>query len=262
MNRYLLSITFFVGMLAGAAHATETVSFSSATDWGDPTKLTGLLSKPRGEGPFPAAVLLHQCNGLDDTVGPQWEKKLLGWGYVVLRVDSLGPRGLKNVCAYETKGSYDGDVFESDTRVEDANGAKQYLATLPYVAKDKIALIGWAHGGAAVLFTLVTEAPKGPFAAAVALYPSCGVLMAEINAPLLILIGDKDTWSVAAVCKQLEQPSLGTHRFERVMYRGAHHGFDESGADRTEHGHTVRYQAKAAADAGERIRAFLANHLK
>ena len=262
MFRHLLSVTILLGMLATSALAAEKVAFPSATDWGDPTKLTGLLSKPSGDGPFPAVVLLHQCMGIGDAVGPAWEKRLVGWGYVVLRIDSLAPRGLKNVCAYETKGSYDGDVFESDTRVEDANGGKNFLATLPYVAKHRIALMGWSHGGAAVLFTLVTEAPTGPFKAAVALYPGCGVLMAEINAPLLIQIGEKDTWSVAAVCKQLEQPSLGTLRFERIVYPGAHHGFDEAGADRTEHGHTIRHDAKAAADASERIKAFLAKHLK
>ena len=120
MFRQLLSVVLFVGIFAGAAQATAKVSFLSATDWGDPTKLAGLLSKPAGQGPFPAVVLLHQCNGLDDVVGPLWEKRLVGWGYVVLRIDSLAPRYLKNVCAYETKGSYDGDVLESDRRVEDA----------------------------------------------------------------------------------------------------------------------------------------------
>lgn len=262
MIRRLLSVMFFMGTLTAAAHAADEVTFPSATDWGDPTELSGLLSKPPGAGPFPAVVLLHQCNGMADAVGPQWEKRLRGWGYVVLRVDSFAARGLKNACAYETKGSYDGDVFESDTRVEDANGGKNFLASLPYVIKDKIALMGWSHGGAAALFTLVSEAPNGPFAAAVALYPGCGVLMAELNAPLLLLIGEKDTWSVAAVCQQLEQPSLGTHRFERIVYPGAHHGFDEVSADRTEHGHTIRYDAKAAADAQARIKAFLAKNLE
>ncbi len=132
MFRHLMSVTLFMGMLAiASAQAADRVKFTSATDWGDPAKLTGLLSKPRGAGPFPAVVLLHQCMGIGDVVGPLWEKRLLAWGYVVLRVDSFAPRGLKNVCAYETKGGYDGDVFESDTRVEDANGGKKYLATLP-----------------------------------------------------------------------------------------------------------------------------------
>lgn len=86
--------------------------------------------------------------------------------------------------------------------------------------------------------------------------------MAELNAPLLILIGEKDTWSVASVCQQLEQPTLGTHRFERVAYPGAHHGFDEEGADRTEHGHIIRYDANASQDAASRVEAFFAKHLR
>ena len=113
MLRHLCSVALATVLLVGAANAADKVAFPSATDWGEPTKLSGLLSKPGGDGPFPAVVLLHQCNGLNDAVGAQWAKRLVGWGYAVLRVDSFAPRGLKNVCAYETKGSYDGDVFDA-----------------------------------------------------------------------------------------------------------------------------------------------------
>ena len=92
--------------------------------------------------------------------------------------------------------------------------------------------------------------------------PAVRSASAELHAPLLILIGEKDSWSVAAICQQLEQPTLGTHRFERVVYPGAYHGFDEEGADRTAHDYTVRYDAKAASDAYERVKAFLEKYLK
>jgi len=244
------------------ARSASHVAFQSVTDWGDPTKLTGALSKPPGEGPFPAVVMLHPCSGMSAPTGAQWEKRLLEWGYVVLQVDSFASRGLKNVCKYETTGSYDEDVFESDTRVEDAYGGKQYLSNLPYVLKDRIGLIGWAHGGAAVMHTLITGPPPASFAAAVAVYPSCGIILAEINAPLLILVGKNDTWSVAAVCEQLEQPSMGTHKFERIVYPGAHHGFDEEGADRKYLGHRILHDPVAASETNKRAKAFFAKHLK
>lgn len=181
---------------------------------------------------------------------------------MVLRVDSFTARGLKNVGKYEATGSYDEDVFESDTRVEDAYGAKQYLAALPYVDKDRIGLIGWSHGGAAVLNTLILGPEPDPFEVAIAIYPACGTLLLELNAPLLILIGKKDTWSLAAICEQLEQPSMGENKFVRIIYPGAYHRYDEEGADYETLGRKMRYDAAAAVDTQHKVKEFLAKYLQ
>lgn len=263
MVKHVVFLGLAVIVLGSApAMSASNVAFSSVTDWGEPTKLTGILGKPSGQGPFPAIVMLHPCSGISSANGTMWEKRLLDWGYVVLRVDSFGPRGLKNVCKYEATGSYDEDVFESDTRVEDAHGAKQFLSTLPYVEKNRIGLIGWSHGGAAVLNTVITGPPPDPFDATTAVYPACGILLVEINAPLLILIGENDDWSVAAICEQLEQPSLGTRKFVRIVYPGAYYLFDEEGADREYLGRRMLFDPAAAADAKKRVKAFLAKYLK
>jgi len=63
--------------------------------------LTGKLTKPEGQGPFPALVLLHACDGLREDVYLPWMKRLRTWGYVALLVDSFGPRGEFNLCADE-----------------------------------------------------------------------------------------------------------------------------------------------------------------
>jgi dipeptidyl aminopeptidase/acylaminoacyl peptidase len=60
-------------------------------------QLTGQLYQPAGEGPFPAVVFLHGCAGIDP-VQHHWAHRLQQWGYVVLLVDSFGPRGVTNVC--------------------------------------------------------------------------------------------------------------------------------------------------------------------
>ena len=52
----------------------------------------GHLSGPKGDGPFPAIVLLHSCGGLGRS-SEVWTARLVDWGYVVLNVDSFGPRG-------------------------------------------------------------------------------------------------------------------------------------------------------------------------
>ena len=76
---------------------SEIVQFPVTSFLGETTMLSGRLMRPEGDGPFPAVVLLHGCNGMsyDDT----WaENFLLPWGYVLLEIDSFGPRGVNNVC--------------------------------------------------------------------------------------------------------------------------------------------------------------------
>jgi len=55
------------------------------------------LLKPPGEGPFPAVVMVHQCAGLNPAVLAR-ARKAVSMNYVVLLIDSLGPRGVTTVC--------------------------------------------------------------------------------------------------------------------------------------------------------------------
>src|SRR5262245_32309162 len=54
------------------------------------------LTKPAGDGPFPAVVILHDCSGL----GPRssgapwrWSSELTAWGFVTIWPDSFSTRG-------------------------------------------------------------------------------------------------------------------------------------------------------------------------
>jgi len=57
------------------------------------------LTKPDGDGPFPAVVLLHGCGGMTSSYPNQWDQRLAEWGYVSLQVDSLTPRMISSICA-------------------------------------------------------------------------------------------------------------------------------------------------------------------
>jgi dienelactone hydrolase len=64
--------------------------------------LRGRLTRPSGDGPFPAIVLLHGCNGTGSPTNKHysdWIYMLQRWDYVSLLVDSFGPRGKSNICA-------------------------------------------------------------------------------------------------------------------------------------------------------------------
>lgn len=55
------------------------------------------IYRPAGQGPFPALVLLHGCSGVEEQQD-LWAKILVEWGYTALIVDSLGPRGIEEIC--------------------------------------------------------------------------------------------------------------------------------------------------------------------
>ena len=59
--------------------------------------LQGYLRQPGGVGPSPAVVLLHSCHGDWKRIDQSWGKQIAAWGYVVLTVDSLGPRGTQDL---------------------------------------------------------------------------------------------------------------------------------------------------------------------
>jgi hypothetical protein len=100
---WLCGVVFIVVVfLISVAVAGEWVKFEGKTMAGDKLELTGILSKPNGNGPFPAVVMLCGCGGLknkDDAKNQEvWAQRLMGWGYITLSVDSLTPRNYDNVC--------------------------------------------------------------------------------------------------------------------------------------------------------------------
>ena len=92
--------------------------------------------------------------------------------------------------------------------------------------QDKIALLGWSHGGGATLAaaTLATR-PKTEFAIAIAFYPPCKTFLdakAKPKIKLTILHGAADDWTPAAPCEALAK----ANSVEFVSYPDAYHNFD------------------------------------
>src|SRR5271168_2115645 len=98
-----------VFLLSAAAAAQELVHFSSFEDNGpgrSSKTLDGYLFRPAGEGRHPAVVFLHGCGGLFmrwsgaiDTGERDWAGELSRRGYIVLMVDSFGPRNQGETCS-------------------------------------------------------------------------------------------------------------------------------------------------------------------
>jgi len=223
----------------------------------------GRLFLPEGEGPFPAVVLLHGAMGIGDW-DDLWAARLRDWGYAVLNVDSLSPRGLyrHNLGLGKTDTGLQRRYLGAFPRALDALGAADYLAAQPFVAGNALAVMGASEGGAAVMQALAKENPRnrGQFKAGVALYAPCDML-AGATAPLLVLEGAEDQWISVKRCLQNMGPLEADGLVELVVYPGAFHAFDYEAPDRDMAGRPLRYDAAVAADATERIRRLFAGAL-
>jgi dienelactone hydrolase len=230
--------------------------------------LQGFLAKPEGDGPFPAVVALHGCDGLREAAVQSASDRLVSWGYVTLLVDSFTTRGIDHVCTPEKYAVEESNILN---RTFDAYGALLFLARQPFVDLRRVAVVGVSQGGMVTLsvaeertFELFVNPSNLAFRAAVALYPPCPVAGARPSMPTLILVGELDDWTPAKDCaRTIARWGTAGSPVQLVTYPGAYHSFDTPTLQpgRMMFGHWLEYNAEAAEDAHRRIRAFLTDHL-
>ena len=271
----LLAVWFAGGCVSAS------VQFPNATP-GAPLTVPGWLSRPAGDGPFPALVLLHGCHGVSASTH-QWARWFRDHRYIALVVDSWAARNITEDCSPQS-------VELSNTeRFDDAVGALRYLHTRGDVDRQRIGAIGWSNGGAFAMAVINgptherarrrgVTLPEPGFGAAVGVYPgACYSLATEqVVRPLLVLIGDADDWTIPGPCVEMvEAMRRRGADASIVLYPGAVHYFDVEGQPRTylsdvENrnkpggccGATVGYDAAAAADARRRVIEFFGYHLR
>lgn len=198
---------------------------------GAPASISGELVLPRGNGPFPAVVLAHGCNG-NRNIERAWGPLLREWGYATFVIDSFGPRGLQEVCT-------NGRLLLPLQRVPDAYGALRLLSAHASIDPSRIAMMGFSHGGALTMLAATawakeTFVPAGQpaFRAFVSFYPNCNAVFPErnrVSAPLRIHTGEADDWTPAKPCAELAAALKAAGQDVAInVYPGAHHAFDQA----------------------------------
>ncbi len=206
----------------------------NALDEARPTEAQARLYLPPGasaEHPVPAAILLHGAGGVQSTRELTYGPQLAAQGVAALVIDSFAPRR-----------DFASGFFERLFNVTevmllaDAYAGLSYLAGLPEIDADRVALIGFSYGGmASVLasYRQVAEAlaPGGQrFAGHVAYYAPC-IIRAEdpttTGAPLLLMNGGRDGLLDPERCAEIEQDlEAGGSAVEMIVYPEGMHQWD------------------------------------
>lgn len=107
----------------------------------------GYLAVPRGEGPFPALIIVHEWNGLVDRVR-QVADDLAAEGYVVLAADLY--RGQTGSTSDENIALMQAANGDPEAMVANLDAAVTFLRARDDVT-GRIGTMGWCFGGGVVL---------------------------------------------------------------------------------------------------------------
>jgi carboxymethylenebutenolidase len=219
----------------------------------DGATISGYLSRPKGEDPRPAVVVIHEWSGISDHIRDV-ARKLGRAGYVALAPDLLSRQGGTSSFPSSEAAIEAGRKLDDETITNDLAGTVNYLKRQNFVRANKIGVIGFCWGGAkALLFTTRSQ----DLAASVIYYggnPRNLEDVQNITAPVLGHYGEADERITSGVPKLDEAMKKYGKSFEYKIYAGAPHGFNSNTSPEN-------YREEAAKEAWARTVEFLKKYL-
>lgn len=211
-------------------------------------KIQGYLAQPKGDGPFPAVVVIHEWWGLSDWVKGNADR-LAEHGYVALAVDLYKGKLTDDPgTAHELMRALD-----QGEAIKDLKGGIAFLKAQSNVDKSKpIAAIGWCMGGGYAREIAQASEAIGP---TVICYGSVTTDADQITKlkgkPVLGIFGATDRGiPVERVQDFGKRLTAQGNSADIKVYEGAGHGFMRPGGP--------QYSETAAAAAWTEIEKFLA----
>jgi carboxymethylenebutenolidase len=231
--------------LSGPVLRPGDVTFPSGSE-----QVVAYLAKPKGQGPFPALVVIHEWWGLNDQIRGMADL-LARQGYLSLAPDLYRGKQTDNPeQAHELMRG-----LPEDRALRDLAAAVAYLKASPDVKPERIGSVGWCMGGGFSLKLAMAE----PSLAACAVYygaiPTEPESLASIQAPVIGFFGEKDEGIPEASVLDFETAMQKAGKPVQVhIYRNAGHAFANS--------KSKNFQSLAAEDAWAKLMAFFGKHLK
>ncbi len=164
-------------------------------------ELTGELYRPAGAGRFPGRGVVAWMCGPAVSRGRGCCRRRLCRS----RLCAAGRRQLRPTRRH-ARAALPESGAPAD-RIMDAYGALIYLAGLPFIDPDRIAVVGYSQGadtalGAVKLGGIETQFDR-KFRAAIAYFPYCVASYGAVSVPAVILIGDLDEATPARACRDM-----------------------------------------------------------
>jgi dienelactone hydrolase len=151
-------------------------------------------------------------------------------GWIAVFPDSFSPRGRREICTQK----FSDRTINSGHRTLDALNTAKWVHDQNWTNEQsaqplKTVLLGWSHGGSAVLQSIEAtqraDRAHGLIDQAVAFYPGCSEQLKRdyrTNIPLTMFLAGKDDWTAPQPCVALGK-KIGATVW---VYDQAYHGFD------------------------------------
>jgi dienelactone hydrolase len=191
----------------------------------DGLRMRGRLALPDGDGPFPAVVIAHEANGLDEFQASRAER-LAGLGYVAFALDYHG--GGK---VFTDSAEMSAQLQELGSDVERIRGRAQaglnVLLAEPRVDRSRVAAIGFCFGENVVMELARTGAD---IKAVVGFHPGLNILRPgdsrNIRGRVLMFVGANDPITpIERRAAFEEEMKVAGVDWTLIVYGGVEHSF-------------------------------------
>jgi carboxymethylenebutenolidase len=212
-------------------------------------KMKGYLVTPRGTGPFPAVVVIHENRGLNPYI-EDVARRLAVEGFLALAPDGLYPVG--GYPGNDDDGKIMQKDLDPDKLYNDMLNSANFLKMHPQ-STGKLGAVGFCYGGGVVNKLAVSLGSN--LNAGVPFYGVAPNLeeVNKIKAPMMLQYAEHDDRVNATKAPYKLALEKANKDFLIYVYEGTQHGFHNNS--------TPRYDEKNANLAWERTIAFFKKHL-